>query len=300
MGEAAEVPADYAPLLEIISNSYHHFDKDRKMLNHAMKLISEEMIDLNSNLRKETLDIIDLNASLEQKVKERTAMLESTNKELEAFGYSLSHDLRAPLRVINGFGKMLLKKSANKLDQEEKETLEVIMSNAAHMGQLIDDLLAFSRMGRAVVSKNPVDMKSIVHVAIEEVRALQENTKATIRLHDLGHANADPTHIKQVWLNLVSNALKYSRKKETPLIEIGTMGEKGSLAYFVRDNGVGFDMEHYGKLFAVFQRLHKVTEYEGTGVGLALVQRIITKHGGKIWAEGKINEGATFYFTLPK
>jgi two-component system sensor histidine kinase/response regulator len=217
---------------------------------------------------------------------------------MEAFSYSVSHDLRAPLRIINGFGKLLIRKYADKFDADGRENLEIIMTNATHMGNLIDDLLDFSRMGRTELKKNTLDMNDMVKTVVDEVKSSDHNV-AEVRMNDLKPANADPALLKQVWLNLVSNAAKYSRKKEKPVIEIGTFGENGSLTYYVKDNGAGFDMEHYGKLFGVFQRLHKVTEYEGTGVGLALTQRIINRHGGKIWAESKVDEGATFYFTLP-
>jgi len=268
-------------------------------LNEAGRLIRIDGV-VNDITEKKAAEaeIIALNASLEGKVKQRTGELEAANKELESFSYSVSHDLRAPLRVINGFSKLLVRKYGDKLDEDGKENLDAIMANAVHMGNLIDDLLSFSRLGRAELKKNTLDMNDMVRSAIDEVRSSDHNS-AEIRLHDLKSAKADPVLLKQVWVNLLSNAAKYSRKREKPIIEIGTLGENGSTTYYVKDNGAGFDMEHYGKLFGVFQRLHKVTEYEGTGVGLALTQRIINRHGGKIWAEAKVNEGATFYFTLP-
>jgi two-component system sensor histidine kinase/response regulator len=230
-------------------------------------------------------------------VKERTQELEVANNELESFSYSVSHDLRAPLRIINGYGKMILKKNREKLDTQSVEDMEAIMKNATHMGNLIDDLLNFSKLGRAGIEKSHVDMSDMVKTAVIEVKNGYE-TNAEIKLSNFDPVNCDPALMKQVWVNLISNAVKYSRKAEKPIIEIGATGHNGSRIYYVKDNGVGFDMEHADKLFAVFQRLHKVTEYEGTGVGLSLVQRIISKHGGKIWAESKPNEGATFYFTL--
>jgi len=239
-----------------------------------------------------------LNESLEQRVLDRTAELETVNKELEGFNYSVSHDLRAPLRVIQGYGKMLMKTAASKLDADEIGYIKDMVANAKHMGSLVDDLLDFSRMGRTQLVKASVNMEEMVTQVVEEVKAAESNSPAEIKVSGLQKINCDPVLIKQVWVNLISNAVKYSRKKEHPQIEIGSTGINGSQVFFIRDNGAGFDMQYSDKLFAVFQRLHKVAEYEGTGVGLALVHRIITKHGGKIWAEAKLNEGATFYFTL--
>lgn len=248
---------------------------------------------------KAEAEIINLNASLEQKVLERTEQLEAAVKELEAFSYSVSHDLRAPLRVINGFGKLLMRRYEDKLDKDAMESLQAIVGNAKQMGQLIDDLLDFSRLGKAPVVKNEVDMTEMVKSVVSETMAFEPANISRINLRELQPALCDAALIKQVWVNLVSNAVKYSRKRDNPQIEIGTIGENGHTTYYVKDNGAGFDMEHSDKLFGVFQRLHKVAEYEGTGVGLALVKRIINKHGGKIWAEGKVDQGATFYFTLP-
>ncbi|MCW3126873.1 MAG: arcB 3 [Bacteroidetes bacterium] len=250
-------------------------------------------------LLKAEAEIKELNGSLEIKVKERTAQLETANRELEAFSYSVSHDLRAPLRVINGFSKVILKTEADKLSKNAYESMHIIMTNAAQMGQLIDDLLNFSRLGRAALVIKPVDMNDIVTAVVHEIKSGYQASPPEIRIQDLSGAKCDPMLMKQVWTNLISNAVKYSRKKENPIIEIGITHRNGSTTYFVKDNGAGFDMQFSDKLFAVFQRLHKVTEYEGTGVGLALVHRIITKHHGKIWADAKVDEGATFYFTLP-
>jgi signal transduction histidine kinase len=238
-----------------------------------------------------------LNQSLEKKVKERTAELEIANREMESFSYSVSHDLRAPLRIINGYCKMLLKNNLAKFDTQGQEDLNVIMSNAIHMGNLIDDLLDFSRLGRASIQKNHVNMTDMVEAIVKEMKT-NEGGKAEVHIGKFGPTDCDPALMRQVWTNLISNAFKYSRKKENPIIEIGSTGLNGHQTYFIKDNGAGFDMQHADKLFAVFQRLHKVTEYEGTGVGLALVERIINKHGGKIWADAKEGQGATFYFTL--
>lgn len=240
-----------------------------------------------------------LNDSLETKVRERTAQLETVNKELEAFSYSVAHDLRAPLRVINGFSRMVLKMEEAKISKVSFENLHIIMKNAAQMGQLIDDLLDFSRLGRAAIEVRQVEMRDLVQSVIKDLQNSDQYTVPEIRINDLADAQCDPILMRQVWANLISNAVKYSRKKESPLIEIGTSHRNGMNTYYVKDNGAGFNMEFYDKLFAVFQRLHKVTEYEGTGVGLALVQRIIAKHRGKVWADSEPDKGATFYFTLP-
>ena len=248
-------------------------------------------------VRKEELKV--LNETLEVKVKERTSQLESVNKELEAFCYSVSHDLRAPLRVINGYAKMLMQKESANMTQLVRENLQVMMQNATQMGMLIDDLLDFCRLGRAPLAVKTIDMNEMVKTVIDEVKADNQNIQPEFNLHELTATKCDPVLMKQVWTNLISNAVKYSRKKDKSIIEIGTTHVNGSTTFFVKDNGAGFDMKFSDKLFAVFQRLHKVTEYEGTGVGLALVHRIITKHDGKIWADAKVNEGATFYFTLP-
>ena len=254
--------------------------------------------DITEKIQAEA-EIFSLNASLERKVLERTEQLEAAVKELEAFSYSVSHDLRAPLRVINGFGKLLMRKYDGKLDKDAVETLQAIVGNAKRMGQLIDDLLDFSRLGKTPIVKNEVDMVEMVKNVLTETLSVEPVNTTEINLKELTPALCDPSLIKQVWVNLVSNAVKYSRKRDKPEIEIGTIGENGHTTYYIRDNGAGFDMEHSDKLFGVFQRLHKMDEYEGTGVGLALAKRIINKHGGKIWAEAKVDQGATFYFTLP-
>jgi light-regulated signal transduction histidine kinase (bacteriophytochrome) len=244
-------------------------------------------------------DIKALNESLELKVKERTAELENSNKELEAFGYSVSHDLRAPLRIINGYGQLLINDCADKLNEEENECLQVIMNSTTRMGQLIDDLLNLSHLGRAALMKKRVNMNDLVKEVIGELKA-GDHCTAEIILNELPCSDCDPNLTKQVWTNLISNAIKYSRKSDHPHIEIGIQDHNGSHAYYVKDNGAGFEMKFAGKLFEVFQRLHHTSEYEGTGVGLAITHRIISKHGGKIWAEAKVDEGATFYFTLPE
>ena len=223
----------------------------------------------------------------------------AANKELEAFTYSVSHDLRAPLRSIDGYSKILQEDYASTLDREANRLLQIIRNNAHRMGHLIDDLLDFSRMGRKELDRTKVDMNALVGYVRQELIAQEVNRKIEFTVKPLKEVQGDLSMMRQVWINLISNALKYSRKQEVSRIEIGCKTEDNHTVYYIQDNGVGFDMKYSDKLFGVFQRLHKVEEFDGTGVGLALVHRIISRHGGKIWAEAQINEGATFFFFIP-
>jgi light-regulated signal transduction histidine kinase (bacteriophytochrome) len=220
------------------------------------------------------------------------------NHELEAFTYSVSHDLRAPLRSIDGYAKILEEDYASKLDEEGNRVMKVIMNNAKKMGNLIDDLLEFSRLGRKDVSKTECDVDSIERNILND-QMDNESRQIDLTVDELLPCRADLPMIRQVWINLISNALKYTRKTPNPKIGIRSYVERGNTIYAISDNGVGFDMKYIGKLFGVFQRLHKQQDFEGTGVGLAIVYRIISRHGGKVWAEGAVNEGATFFFSLP-
>jgi PAS domain S-box-containing protein len=268
--------------------------KDESGKVYMAMTVSIDVTELKNAQRK----FLDLNIELERKVIERTAQLEEVNKELEAFSYSVSHDLRAPLRIIDGFAGILVSDFGDKLNDEGNRTLEVIMKNAQRMGQLIDDLLNLSRLGRQDIRFNKINMESMVKSVVEEVSQLN-NQQFKINYHQILPSNCDNALIRQVWVNLISNAVKYSGKQKHPEITIGSYQKDGYITYFVKDNGVGFDMKYAGKLFGVFQRLHKITEFEGTGVGLALVHRIIAKHGGKVWAHSEPDKGATFYFSLP-
>ncbi len=243
--------------------------------------------------------IKELNRGLEEKIIRRTAQLESVIKELESFSYSVSHDLRAPLRIIDGFGQILMEDYSHKLDEEGQETIGVIMKSARKMGQLIDDLLNFSKLGRSEIRMSKVNMNELVEEVIQDLKTSGICIPAGLATNKLLLANGDRNLLKQVWVNLISNAIKYSAGKKDPEIEIGMLEKKDKHIYYVKDNGAGFDMQYADKLFGVFQRLHKEEEFTGTGVGLALVQRIIVRHEGTIWAEAKENEGASFYFTLP-
>jgi signal transduction histidine kinase len=235
-------------------------------------------------------------AELELKVRSRTAALEAANHELESFSYSVSHDLRSPLRAIDGYARMLDEDYGERLDGEARRLIAVVRANARKMGQLIDDLLAFSRLGRQELLRLPVDMTALAKEVLQE---LNPAPVAQVELGELPAAAADRALLKQAWLNLIGNALKYSAKREQPRVELGARREPHENIYWVRDNGVGFDMRYAEKLFGVFQRLHSSDEFPGTGVGLAIVQRVINRHGGRVWAEGRPGDGATFFFSLP-
>jgi signal transduction histidine kinase len=243
-------------------------------------------------------EIRQLYEELEQRVIERTAQLEAANKELEAFSYSVSHDLRAPLRAIDGYSRILLDVYAPQLALDAQHLLHVVRNNAQRMNRLIDDLLALSRLGRQPLNKRSVAPVALVRQALSDLQAEQEGRQVEIAIGDLPNCQADPALLRQVLFNLLSNALKYTRKCEVARIEVGCKEQAGEPVYFVRDNGAGFDMQYVHKLFGVFQRLHSAEEYEGTGVGLAIVQRILHRHGGRIWAEAEVDKGATFWFTL--
>jgi signal transduction histidine kinase len=239
-----------------------------------------------------------LNASLEQRVQERTEALQAANKELEAFSYSVSHDLRAPLRAITGFSRILLDDHLAALPEEAAQHLRRVANGATKMGQLVDDLLAFSRLGRAPLVRSLVDPGQIVRQVLDEL--VDPAHAPAVTIGTLPACHADPSLLKQVYANLIANALKFSGRQPHPEITIGcqTLEETHEAAYFVRDNGAGFDMRYVNKLFGVFQRLHRAEDFEGTGVGLAIVQRVVVRHGGRVWAEGAPDQGACFYFTI--
>ena len=239
-----------------------------------------------------------LNAELEQRVADRTAQLEAANKELEAFAYSVSHDLRAPLRAIDGFSRILLEEYAARLDAEGQRLLNVVRDNTRKMDQLITALLTLSRAGRAELQFSRIDMTAMARAVYHEAATPDVQKAFEFSLDRLPQAYGDPTLLRQVWRNLIGNAIKFTWPKEVRRIEIGGQQQGNELVYYIRDSGVGFDPRYAQKLFGVFQRLHSAQEFEGTGVGLAIVQRIIARHGGRVWAEGQVNQGATFYFTL--
>jgi signal transduction histidine kinase len=227
--------------------------------------------------------------------------LESINEELESFSYSVSHDLRAPLRHISGFADLLKKGAGTSLDEKNARYLDIINISARQMGRLIDDLLAFSRTGRTTMRYIPVNLRNQVDEVIRDLEPETKDRAIVWRIGELPLVNADPSLLRQVWINLLSNAVKYTSSRSEAVIEIGPApGKETEHVIFVRDNGVGFDMKYSGKLFGVFQRLHNSTDFEGTGIGLATVRRIVSRHRGRVWAEAAVNQGATFYFSLPK
>jgi signal transduction histidine kinase len=235
-----------------------------------------------------------------RRMQQMATELMAANKELDAFSYSVSHDLRAPLRAIDGFSRILGEEHAERLDPEGRRLLDVVRTNAQRMGRLIDDLLSFSRVGRTEVRRARTDMGGLVRAVFAElVTGEAERARVELRLGDVPPAAADPALMRQVWTNLLANAVKYSGPRARAIVEVTGGREGDRLVYRVRDNGVGFDMQYVEKLFGVFQRLHSVSEFEGTGVGLALVKRIAVRHGGDVWAEGRLGEGATFGFWLP-
>jgi K+-sensing histidine kinase KdpD len=240
-----------------------------------------------------------LSEELEKRVEERTAELRATIRELESFSYSISHDLRAPLRAVNSFASIVLEENPNTLTEESVRQLKSVIQNGKMMGQLVDELLAFSHLSRTEVHVIWVDTTRLARSVAYELRMSQPpERQIEITIHDLPKVRANEPLLREVLANILTNALKFTRTRPRAIIEIGSVRQDGEEAIFIRDNGVGFDKQYADKLFGVFQRLHRVDEYEGTGIGLALVKRFIERHGGRVWADGKLNEGATFYFTV--
>jgi PAS domain S-box-containing protein len=265
--------------------------------NRACVLIVSADVTKQKNAEDE---IRKLNAELEQRVDERTAALAQANRELEAFSYSISHDLRTPLRAIDGFAHIIREDYADKMDEELARHFGVICANTKKMEELIDDLLEFARLARADFQNATVNMRELAQSVIDDLTALEPERCVQITVGQLPAAKGDAAMLRRVWMNVIANALKFTRpRKRAAHVEIGGHHEDGRATYYVRDNGVGFDMKYEHKLFNVFQRLHRSADFDGTGVGLAIVQRVIQRHGGRVWAEGKVQQGATFYFTLP-
>ncbi|MGC9365377.1 MAG: sensor histidine kinase [Fidelibacterota bacterium] len=260
--------------------------------------LQEKIEKLNKSEKAMLFMVEDLNKITAELEEERQKLLLS-NEELEAFTYSVSHDLRAPLRAINGYARFLLEDYADQLDDEGKRFINTIRQNAEKMDELISDLLNLSRVSRSVLNYNEVDMGAVAESMYYEIATAQQQQEFTLHHGEMPMVRCDLTLIKQVWQNLISNALKYSARSDIKKIEIGGREADGELVYWIKDHGAGFESEYKDKLFGVFQRLHSEEEFEGTGVGLAIVQRIIHRHGGRVWAEGEPDKGACFYFSLP-
>ncbi len=271
----------------------------------------QEALDVSNRSRKTLLSVLEdqrkaenevkkFNEVLEQRVKERTSQLEASNKELEAFSYSVSHDLRAPLRHINGFAGLLAKKYSDQLSEDGLNYLDTITDAATKMGALIDDLLSFSRAGRTELKKTSVNMNQVIEDALTEINVSGMNRTVDWDISSLPDVHGDYNLLLQVWVNLLDNALKYTSTREKAIISIGYKNGKNEFIFYIQDNGVGFDMKYAPKLFGVFQRLHSSAEFDGTGIGLANVRRIILRHGGRTWTEAELDKGATFYFSMPK
>lgn len=281
-----------------------------------------------NELRLAEKKVQELNKNLEQKVLERTAQIEEANKklleskealriksteleknlhivqiankELESFSYTASHDLRQPVRAINGFISLVKKNYGDKLDAEGKELIETIVNESIKMGQLIEDLLKFQEFGKCTVNKSKADMNNIANEVVTEFLKPGNKNAVTIKVGMLPACFCDGHLLRQVLMNLVSNAIKFTQPRKDPLIEIGSNPDSDAIIYYVKDNGIGFDMKYYNKLFGIFQRLHSDDSFQGTGIGLAIVKKIIERHNGKVWADGEVNKGATFYFSIPK
>jgi signal transduction histidine kinase len=285
---------------ELVEKKLKEVNQELQLKTVRLEKTNLELISHEHDLVKSEDMIKQLNSDLEKKIEERTVQLRDINNELEAFTYSVSHDLRAPLRAIDGYARILDEDYQAKLDRQGKHFLSVITKNARYMGQLIDDLLEFSRTSRTEIVKSSFNTSEEVKAIINDLRATETDRDLEISVSNLENCPGDSNMLKQVWVNLISNAIKYTRKTPHAKIAIGCSRDVGATTYFVKDNGVGFDMEYIGKLFGVFQRLHRKEDFEGTGVGLALVKRILDRHHGRVWAEARLNEGATFFFSLPQ
>lgn len=296
--EAGEVQGIFAAARDI--TELRRIEKELKTAHNELELRVKERTNELQRANEALQSEITERKEVEKLIELRTKLLEVTNKELESFSYSVSHDLRAPLRAIDGYTRMILRDQIDKLTDDAKRKFDLIRSNTQIMGKLIDDLLTLSRLGRLELNMSTLDMESLVNDIWMELQIINPDRKINLKIKNIPPGWGDRTLIKQVYSNLLSNAVKYTKFIDQAYVETGGCTEDGENIYYVKDNGVGFDMEYYDKLYGVFQRLHSADDYEGTGVGLAIVQRIIHRHSGRVWANGKIDKGATFYFMLPQ
>jgi signal transduction histidine kinase len=272
---------------------------DGQVLAEELTVANEELQIQAEELTVQQEELLVRQEELERRVKDRTSELEAINQELESFSYSVAHDLKTPIRAIEGFSRMLMDEHAGKLDAEAFRLLQVVRDNTKIMHHLIDDLLGFSRLTRQPMRKSDIDLAGMARQVFERLKSQEPGRNLQLTVHDLPTPSADHTLLYQVMMNILGNAIKFTRDREMALIEVGGWIEGNEKIFYVKDNGAGFDERYVSKLFKPFQRLHLFAEYEGTGIGLAIVERIIQKHGGRVWAEGELNEGATFYFALP-
>lgn len=287
-------------------DSFEHFKKQGESRDEEFAAVRKDgstffilvnstaIYDKDGNYHKSRSTVIDFTEQ-----KKALQRIEQLNNELESFSYSVSHDLRAPLRSIDGYTQILIEDYAPKLDDEGRRVLNVVVNNARRMAKLIDDLLDFSRVGRKEISKTMINTESLVHAVISEMMAQEPGRIIDVSVGPLHESLGDPNLLRQVWLNFISNAFKYTRRCPQARVKIKSQKDGDEVVFIIEDNGTGFDMQYAGKLFGVFQRLHRQNDFEGTGVGLAIVHRIISRHGGRVWAEAKVGEGASFYFSLP-
>lgn len=284
--------------LEIyLAGKRHFITSERQQILDLLISSYEQAIQVNEELKAREREVRELNANLER----RAAELEAANKELDAFAHSVSHDLRAPLRGVVTCASIVEEDCGQALDEEGRRLIGVIRSECYKMAQMIEDLLTFSRLGREPLKTRTVSLNQLVREVLHELQPIYEGRTVQFSVSDLGMARVDPAILKHALFNLLSNAIKFTGKTERASVEVGSMEDRGGegLVYFVKDNGAGFDMRHAKRLFGVFERLHRQQDYPGTGVGLSIVQRVVQRHGGRVWAEATVNEGATFYFTLP-
>jgi signal transduction histidine kinase len=301
---------------DVLSSAAHQSTRNTLLLLGAVSLLGggvlawlarKQFLALGNTYRQALVEAQELNATLEQRVTDRTALLEKrsaqlteANRELEAFGYSISHDLRAPMRHISGFADLVRRSAGPKMDPDDLESLTTIYDTAKNAGRMVDDLLSFSRIGRAQLRKEPVDMDALLSQVLRDLKPETNDRQIDWTIGHLPPSVGDSALLRMVLHNLVSNAVKYTGKTREARIQVGASTDGPETVYFVTDNGTGFDMKYANKLFGVFQRLHRAEEFEGTGIGLANVRRIIMRHGGRVWADAKLGEGATFSFTIPK